>query len=185
MSLGFSFLISEAESYPCETLSVFVFIVLSLLLFDFCFGFYNRKGSGSIRILSLFGFMGMAENQKSLSSKFWVDIKPIPAWIYCQPQRTTGNLKCLLGAKRRYIEKKSCGEFETLCPQNSFTVNPQMTFPPQKSIGLVFLQLFIYITNTIYSTHTNMESQHKISMASFKYWQCFQEIMPTWKYSGE
>lgn len=62
MSLGSHFLISEAESYPFETPSVSVFIVLSLL-FDFCFGFYNRKGDGKIRILSLFGFMGMAENQ--------------------------------------------------------------------------------------------------------------------------
>lgn len=105
MSLGSHFLISEAESYPFETPSVSVFIVLSLL-FDFCFGFYNRKGDGKIRILSLFGFMGMAENQKSLSSKFCVDIKYIPAWIYCQPQRTTGNLKCLLGARRSKKKKK-------------------------------------------------------------------------------
>lgn len=169
MSLGSNFLISEAESYPFETPSVSVFIVLSLL-FDFCFGFYNRKGDGRIRILSLFGFMGMAENQKSLSSKFCVDIKYIPAWIYCQPQRTTGNLKCLLGARRSIKKKISCGKFEKLYSQNFFTVNPQTTVPPQKSNELVFLQLFIYITNTLCSTHTHMESQHKITMTSIKYW---------------
>lgn len=177
MSRDFGF-ISEKESYPSEIPSVSLFIVLPLL-FDFCAGFHSTTRNSSIWILGLFGFMGIAENQMSLSSEFCVDIKYIPAWIYCQPQRTTSNLKCLLGAKRWSVEKKPWGRSGTLCSQNPSTIHPQMPFTPQKTSGSVFLYLFIYITNGLYLTHINAESQHKI-MASFKYWQHFQEAMLTW-----
>lgn len=181
MSLDFSF-ISETESRPSEIPSVSLFIG-SPLLFDCCSGFHNTTRNSSIWILSLFGFAGIAENQKSLSSKFRVDIKYIPAWIYCQPQRTASNLKSLLGAKRWSMEKEPRGRSGTLCSQHPSTIHPQVTFTPPKTSGSVFLYLFIYITNGLYLTHTNAESQHKINMASFKYWQHYQEAMLTWNYS--
>lgn len=174
----------KTESCSSEIPSVCLFIVLPLL-FDFCSGFHSTTRNSSIRILSLFCFVGLAENQKSLSSKFCVDIKCIPAWIYCQPQRTSSNLKMFLGAKRWSIEKKPRGRSGTLCSQNPSTIHPQVTLTPQKSGGSLFLYLLIYITNGPYLMHINVESQHKINMASFKYWQHFQEAMLTWTSSWD
>lgn len=121
------------------------------LLFDNCFGFHDMKRNDNIKIPSLFSFIGIAENQKSLSSKFYKGIKYIPAGIYCQPQWTTGNLKCLLSARRRCIEKQLCGKsvWNTL-----FSESPccQFTnaFTPWRATGLLYFYTCLYTLKTAF-----------------------------------
>lgn len=145
--------ISETELCPSEIPSVYLFIVFPLL-FDFCSGFHSTARNSSIRILSLFGFMGIAENQKSLSSKFCVDIKCIPAWIYCQPQRTSSNLNMFSWCQEMINWKETTGEvWNTLLSESLHYPSSNDFYSPEEQWVCIPILVHLHYKRSLFNAH--------------------------------
>lgn len=105
---------------------------------------------------NLFGFSRTAENQSHFHQNPLVN-RCFPAWIHCQLWWTTGNLKCLLGARRACMGKQSCGKSVWNDILRISLLSICKWFLPLKHNGSAeFLYLFVYIRNSLPLTHRNM-----------------------------